>query len=149
MYRMYMEIMSKTEGCERADMLYYNMRIIQVVFENNISLRELESMDIVELMTTVKTIHFVMQEIITPKFQTLQGGQQIIIEESAFDDYDMENGYETEDDRNIYEICLENTDMIVKTAIRVLNNSYSQCMKADITDLIRYIKYEIDSMNDK
>ena len=56
--------------------------------------------------------------------------EQVEKEASAFDDYDRENGYEDEDEQpeeNQWKVCGEIVDRVVKIAIRLLKNSYSQC----------------------
>lgn len=55
--------------------------------------------------------------------------EQVEKEASAFDDYDRENGYEDEDEQpeeNQWKVCGEIVDRVVKIAIRLLKNSYSQ-----------------------
>lgn len=70
---------------------------------------------------------------------------------SAFDDYDRENGYEDEDEQpeeNQWKVCGEIVDRVVKIAIRLLKNSYSQCMKENIVTLLDYLKFELDTINE-
>ena len=61
--------------------------------------------------------------------------EQVEKEKSAFDEYDRENGYEDEleePEENQWKVCGEIVDRVVKIAIRLLKNSYSQCMKENI-----------------
>ena len=77
--------------------------------------------------------------------------QQIEKEKSAFDEYDRENGYEDdldENENNRWKICGEIIDRIVKIAIQVMRNSYSQCMKEDMEELLDYLKFELDTVNE-
>lgn len=148
-YRKYAELMKKNGGDKLTDALFYNKRIVQEVFKGRISLEEIEKTDITEVMIAAKTIHFVMQEMVTPKFLEL-AEEPVEQEKSAFDDYDRENGYEDlEQKKNIWEICLENTDRIIQIAIKLLNNSYSQCIETDILDLLDYAKFAIKTVNEK
>lgn len=77
--------------------------------------------------------------------------EQVEKEASAFDDYDRENGYEDEDEQpeeNQWKVCGEIVDRVVKIAIRLLKNSYSQCMKENIVTLLDYLKFELDTINE-
>ena len=113
------------------------------------SLEELGETDIVEVMVTAKSIHFVMQQVITPKFLELMD-EPVEQETSAFDDYDRENGYDEEDtQRNIWQVCSDNIDRVIQIAIKLLNNSYSQCLETDIVALLDYMKFAIKTINEK
>ena len=72
-------------------------------------------------------------------------------EKSAFDEFDRENGYEDEPEEpeeNQWKVCGEIVDRVVKIAIRLLKNSYSQCMKENIVTLLDYLKFELDTINE-
>lgn len=71
-------------------------------------------------------------------------------ETSAFDEYDIENGYEeeSEPEENTWKVCGEILDRVIKIAIRLLKNSYSQCMREDIVSLLDYLKFELDTINE-
>lgn len=85
------------------------------------------------------------------KSMTIMVIEQVEKEASAFDDYDRENGYEDEDEQpeeNQWKVCGEIVDRVVKIAIRLLKNSYSQCMKENIVTLLDYLKFELDTINE-
>lgn len=148
-YRKYAELMKKNGGDRLSDALFFNQKIAQEIFGSRMSLDEMGKMDVVEVMTAAKTIHFVMQDIITPKFLELMD-EPVEQEKSAFDDYDRENGYEEpEQTRNIWEVCSDNIDRVIQIAIKLLNNSYSQCLETDIVALLDYMKFAIKSINEK
>ena len=77
--------------------------------------------------------------------------EQVEKEKSAFDEYDRENGYEDEleePEENQWKVCGEIVDRVVKIAIRLLKNSYSQCMKENIVTLLEYLRFELDTINE-
>ena len=143
---------SETDGDNTSDALYINQRIIKAAFDDGISMREIEQMNISDVLIAAKTIHFVMQEIVRPKFLELDptnGADQEPQEKSAFDDYDAENGYtDAPEDVNIWRVCKENTDRFVKLAIRIMGDSWGDCMKSDIMRLLDYVKFEIATMKE-
>lgn len=148
-YREYAKLMKKNNGGKLSDTLFFNQKIAQEIFGSRMSLEELGRTDIVEVMVAAKSIHFVMQEIITPKFLELMD-EPVEQEASAFDDYDRENGYdEIETQRDIWEVCSDNIDRVIQIAIKLLNNSYSQCLETDIVALLDYMKFAIKTINEK
>lgn len=147
-YRKYTKLMKQNDGEHLSDAMFFNQKIAQEVFGSRMSLEELGETDIVEVMVAAKSIHFVMQEIITPKFLELMD-EPVEQEKSAFDDYDRENGYDEIDSRNIWEVCSDNIDRVIQIAIKLLNNSYSQCLETDIVALLDYMKFAIKTINEK
>lgn len=148
-YKKYAEYMSKNDSEKVSDAMFFNKKIIQEIFGNRMSLEEISDMDIVEFLTAAKKIHFIMQNIVSEKLLTLVEVEQIEKEASAFDEYDIENGYEEEQpEDNLWKTCSEIIDRVVKIAIRLLKNSYSQCMKEDIMQLLEYLKFELDTINE-
>lgn len=148
-YKKYAEYMSKNDSEKTSDAMFFNKKIIQEIFGNRMSLEEISDMDIVEFLTAAKKIHFIMQNIVSEKLLTLVEVEQIEKETSAFDEYDIENGYEEEQpEDNLWKTCGEIIDRVVKIAIRLLKNSYSQCMKEDIMQLLEYLKFELDTINE-
>lgn len=149
MYRKYMEIMEHSDSMDDLQGVFYlNNEILKAVFR--ISLQEIYKADILEQLISIKTIHFVMQEIITEKFLALNPEfQEQETEVSAFDKYDEENGYNEDiKNLNIWAVCRENIDRIVKLCVRVFNDSYTKCMEADIMSLLDYLKFEISTINE-
>ena len=104
-------------------------------------------------MTAAKQVHFVMQDVITQKFLDLNPEHPEAVEKeaSAFDEYDEENGYNDDgatEERNFWQICRENVDRVVKLCIRLMKNSYQDCMEADIMSLLDYVAFEIRTLKE-
>lgn len=149
-YRKYAELMKKNSSEKLSDALFFNQKIAQEVFDSRMSLEELGKTDIAEVMIAAKSIHFVMQNVITPKFLELMDSEPVEKETSAFDEYDRENGYEDKDmQENVWEVCSNNIDRVIQIAIKLLNNSYSQCLDTDIVELLDYMKFAIKTINEK
>ena len=148
-YRRYTEIMERNEGESAQDAFEANLRILMDVFD--VTSRTLREADVIELMAAAKSVHFVMQNIITQKFYDLNPEyEQVEQEKSVFDEYDEENGYnEAEDEaKNVWQACRESVDRIVKMCIRVMKNSYQQCMESDIMSLLDYVAFEIRTIKE-
>ena len=150
-YRRYTEIMEQnvTESIE--DAVEANARILSEIF--GVPMTQIRKMDAEDVMTAAKQVHFVMQDVITQKFLDLNPEHPEAVEKeaSAFDEYDEENGYNDEDQKesNVWRICRENVDRVVKMCIRVMKNSYDQCMNSDIISLLDYVAFEIRTINEK
>nr|WP_302593952.1 hypothetical protein [uncultured Acetatifactor sp.] len=148
MYRRYTEVMEKNNSDSAASAFRFNGRILKDIF--NISERELARADIVERLAAAKDIHFVMQEVVTQKFLDLNPEHPEQQEKSAFDEYDEENGYNEEKGAgNVWRVCRENLDRVVKMCIRAFRDSYTQCMESDIMSLLDYVKFEILTINER
>lgn len=149
-YRKYASLMEKNGVDRRPDAMFFNKKIVQEIFGNRISLAELGKMEVVEFLTAVKGIHFIMQSVISEKLLNILEIEPIEKEASAFDEYDIENGYEeeSEPEKNVWKACGEIIDRIIKMAIRLLKNSYSQCMEEDILSLLDYLKFELDTKDE-
>lgn len=149
MYRRYTEIMERNESGSAQDAFEANVQILSEVF--GISSRKVEQAEVEDVTAAAKQIHFLMQEVITPKFLNLnpEHPERVEKEKSLFDEYDEENGYiEEETQESIWKVCRENTDRVVKLCIRLLKNSYEQCMKSDIISLLDYVAFEIDTLKE-
>lgn len=147
-YRKYASLMEHSSSERFRDAITLSKRIIQELFPE-LSLADLGTCDAIELLATSAQIHRIMQDIIGEKLLKIVEVEQVDREESAFDEYDLENGYEDEpENTNPWRLCQEIVDRIVKIAIRLLNNSYSQCMKEDIISLVDYLKFELDTINE-
>lgn len=148
-YKRYVNLMQRNHSKKTADAAFFSKRILQEIFGNKLPLVELGEMDVVEFLTASKTVHFIMQDIIPRKFVELAGDNPVEQEESAFDEYDRENGYEEDEpEEDEWQRCRDNIDRIVKTSIRLLNNSYSQCMREDIMELLDYLKFELETISE-
>lgn len=144
-YRKYAEIMERNDGEGAKAAMRMNEEILKIVF--NVSSREVKRAEVVEFLTAAKTIHFVMQEIITQKFLDLNPDHPEQ-EASAFDEYDEENGYNDVEEINVWQTCRENVDRIVKLCIRTFHDSYTTIMSADILALLDYVKFEIATIKE-
>lgn len=144
-YRRYTEIMEKNESDDIRDAIEANTLILMDVF--GARQKEIEEADAEEVLTAAKTIHFLMQDVITMKFLELNPERPEAVEQekSVFDDYDEENGYNEIEApaENLWRICRENVDRIVKISINMMKESYQNCMKSDIMSLLDHLKFEI------
>lgn len=148
-YKKYAALMEKNNSDKIMNAMFFNKKIIQEIFGNRMSLEELEKADVIEFLTAAKGIHFIMQNIISEKLLSVVEVEQVEKEASAFDEYDLENGYEEEQpEENTWKTCGEIIDRVVKIAIRLLKNSYSQCMREDIVALLEYLKFELDTIEE-
>lgn len=148
-YKKYVSLMEKNESDQVEDAIFYNKKIIQEMFGNRMSIEEIGEMNAIDFLTSAKKIHSVMQDIITPKLLTLVETEQVEREESAFDEYDIENGYEEEQQEDsLWKICGEIIERVIKITIRLLKESYSQCMQEDIMELLDYLKFELETIGE-
>ena len=148
-YKKYAALMEKNGSEKIMNVMFFNKKIIQEIFGNRMSLDEIGQTEAIEFVTAAKKIHCIMQDIISEKLMTIVEAEQVEKEESAFDEYDIENGYEEEQkEENPWKICGEIVDRVVKIAIRLMKESYSQCMKADIMQLLDYLKFELETIDE-
>lgn len=150
MYRRYTEIMEHNDSETAEDAISANAQILSEVF--GITKRAAENADAEDFLTAAKQIHFVMQEAITQKFMELnpEHAEPVEKEESAFDDYDEENGYNDEEnsEQNFWKTCRENLDRVVKLCIRLMKSSYKECMESDIISLLDYVAFEVRTIKE-
>lgn len=149
-YKKYAALMERNGSDRITDAMFFNKRIIQEIFGNRMSLEELGGMDVVEFLTAAKGIHFIMQDIISNALLKIVETEPIEKEASAFDDYDKENGYDDEEqeEQNTWKICGDIIDRVTKIAIRLMRESYGQCMKENIIELLEYLKFELETVNE-
>ncbi len=148
-YKKYIVLMERNISEEFLEVMFFNKKIIQELFENKLSFSEIGQVEAISFLSAIKTIHFVMQTIVTEKLLTIIEPEPIEKEVSAFDEYDIENGYESEPvEENQWKVCGEIVNRVIKIAIRLLKNSYSQCMREDIVLMLDYLKFELDTMNE-
>lgn len=100
--------------------------------------------DVAEVLTVIKAVHFVMQEIVLPTFSILSTEPQVEREASVFDEYDAENGYDELDEINVWEACLENIEAVTQAAIRIMHQSYTDTMNEELVPLLEHLRWEID-----
>lgn len=148
-YKKYISLMEKNNTEKFVDVMFFNKKIMQELFGNEMSLAELGEVETIEFLTAIKAVHFTMQNIVAEKMLNIVEVEHVEKEASAFDEYDIENGYEDEQqEENQWKVCGEIVDRVVKIAIRLLKNSYSQCMKEDIVALLDYLKFELDTISE-
>ena len=150
-YKKYISLMEKNDTEKISGVMFFNIKIVQELFGNELTLAEIGEIDVIDFLTAIKTVHFVMQNIIAEKLLNIVEVEQVEKEKSAFDEYDRENGYEDEleePEENQWKVCGEIVDRVVKIAIRLLKNSYSQCMKENIVTLLEYLRFELDTINE-
>lgn len=147
-YRAYCDLMSKDPNTDLLESMYFNMRILQELYTERPTMEELRTVQVSQMLKATNAVHFVMQQIVTPKFDALSDMEPVEVEKSIFDDYDKENGYTEEENRNqgnVWNALKENVDRIVKIGTRVLNTGYGECMQSDIMSLLEYVKFEVDT----
>lgn len=150
MYRRYTEIMERNNGTSTREAYEANRQIITELFALPGAL--LDQADPLDVMAASKQIHFIMQEAVGQKWLDLNpNAEPIEKEKSLFDDYDEENGYndDVDEEADFWKTMRENVDRIVKMCIRVLKQSYSDCMSSDIMSLLDYVAFEIKTVNEK
>ena len=100
-----------------------------------------------EFFNASKTLHFVMQQIVLPKFAALSSEPPEPIEKSIFDDYDAEQdaqaGY-VDETADRWLICKQNVEAVTRLAIRVLRESYTDAQREPLGRLLEYVAYEIE-----
>lgn len=148
-YKKYISLMEKNITERFADVMFFNKKIMQELFGKEMSLAEIGEIEAIEFLTAIKAVHFTMQQVVAEKMLNIVEVERVEKEESVFDEYDLENGYEDDQpEENQWKVCGEIVDRVVKIAIRLLKNSYSQCMKEDIVALLDYLKFELDTINE-
>lgn len=148
-YKKYISLMEKNNTEKFVDVMFFNKKILQELFGNEMSLADLGEVEAIEFLTAIKAVHFTMQQVVAEKMLNIVEVERVEKETSAFDEYDLENGYEDEQpEENQWKVCGEIVDRVVKIAIRLLKNSYSQCMKEDVVALLDYLKFELDTINE-
>ena len=148
-YKKYISLMEKNDTEKFSGVMFFNKKIMQMLFGNELTLAEIGEIDAIEFMTAIKAVHFTIQQVVAEKMLNIVEVERVEKEVSAFDEYDIENGYEEEQpEENQWKVCGEIVDRVVKIAIRLLKSSYSQCMKEDIVALLDYLKFELDTINE-
>ena len=144
-----MEHGEKAEDIEK--IFAFNAQIIKILFDVPESV--ILQADVMEQLAAAKAIHFVMQDIITPKFLELNPERPELVseEKSAFDEYDEENGYNDlrENNKNVWQICRENLDRVVKLCVKGFNASIIECMQTEIISLLDHLKFELATVKEK
>lgn len=106
-------------------------------------------LDVREVNEAYVSIAQVINGVIIPKIKTivdiLNGTDGIEQEQSAFDEYDIENGYEEQVTvTEVYESHLDAINSIIQIAINQMHNSYKECLDSNLEDLLDYTIFQID-----
>lgn len=87
-YKKYINLMEKNDAEIFSGVIFFDKKIIQEIFGNKLSLVAVGEIDTIEFLTAIKTVHFIMQNIVTEKVLNIVETEQIEKEASAFDEYD-------------------------------------------------------------
>ncbi len=84
-YKKYVSLMEKnsTEKDFRSDVFQH--KDSAGVIRNELTLAEIGEIDVIDFLTAIKTVHFVMQNIIAEKLLNIVEVEQVEKEKSAFD----------------------------------------------------------------
>lgn len=147
-YRAYCELMEKNTSRDIIENTYFNMRILQEIYPERPPLSEIKTVDMGQLLRATNAIHFIMQEIVTPKFNELSDKGVEEIKKSLFDEYDEQNGYNQiseNEAKTIWHTMKDNIDRVIRIATRTLHTGYKECLETDIMTLLDYVKFEINN----
>lgn len=77
--------------------------------------------------------------------------EKIEKEKSAFDEYDIENGYEDneEDETNIYDTYLNILNNLFKISKKIFGNSLKQSLEMDLNELLDYFIYYTENLDEE
>lgn len=143
----YVKAMLETADSVRA-VMKMTTRLLPEMFEG---LRPADVIhgSIAEVLTVIKGLHFIMQEVVLPQFAILSDDPPVERESSVFDEYDEENGYTDEDEINVWETCLENIEAVTQAAIKIMGQSYTDTMREELVPLLEHLRWEIDHQQEK
>lgn len=121
----------------------------------NTTTGKLNNKSIFELYYCFTQIQLYINEIITEKFIKINEASEVENvekEKSFFDDYDKEEGYEDEEEKDIYDILKDSLNCTIKYAISNLEMSYKECIECDLSEMLDYIifniRYDIENKDD-
>lgn len=66
-YKKYISLMEKNDTERFSGVMFFNKKIMQEMFGNELSLAAVGEIDAVEFLTAIKTVHFIMQNIVAEK----------------------------------------------------------------------------------
>ncbi|WP_349401361.1 hypothetical protein [Clostridium perfringens] len=128
------------------DLCYY---IVSNIF-SNLSRSELMQIDVFDFFETYIFIRKYVENIQDRIREIFVGNRESIVEKSAFDDYDRENGYLDEElEENIYDNHLTVINNIIQYSINNFKNSLDATLKMNIFDLLDYIEFDINNKNEE
>ena len=144
-YKNFLRLSKKYESAD-IDLCYY---IVSNIF-SNLSRNELMQLEVLDLFETYIFIRKYVDKIQDRIKEIFIGNEEVKIEESAFDDYDRENGYLEEiEEENIYDNYINVIDNIIHYSIKNFNNSLEATLNMNILDLLDYIEFSINQRNEE
>ena len=72
-YKKYISLMEKNDTEKFSGVMFFNKKIMQEMFGNELSLAAVGEIDAVEFLTAIKTVHFIMQNIVAEKMLSIVG----------------------------------------------------------------------------
>ena len=71
-YKKYISLMEKNDTEKFSGVMFFNKKIMQEMFGNELSLAAVGEIDAVEFLTAIKTVHFIMQNIVAEKMLSVK-----------------------------------------------------------------------------
>lgn len=121
--------------------------MLAIFFDNKITFESLDKEDIFDVLEVYMFIKNYIENI-NRKILDVLSGEQEEKEESAFDDYDEEYGYNALDEneeieKDIYDSYLNILNIIFKLAKNELNMNIKESYEIDIYELLDYLDFEL------
>lgn len=69
--------MEKNDTEKFSGVMFFNKKIMQEMFGNELSLAAVGEIDAVEFLTAIKTVHFIMQNIVAEKMLSIVEVEQV------------------------------------------------------------------------
>lgn len=146
-----MEKISNTE--DEDDLLELYGAVLRTLFNDRITARDEEQIDITELIQTFRTVTEIVDAAVNEKIRNISAMLGGVPEEtggSVFDQYDRENGYiEETSQEEIWESYRENLDTVLQICIKNMRNSYKECLESDLSDLLDYAMFQVEYDREK
>lgn len=76
-YKKYISLMEKNDTEKFSGVMFFNKKIMQEMFGNELSLAAVGEIDAVEFLTAIKTVHFIMQNIVAEKMLSIVEVEQV------------------------------------------------------------------------
>lgn len=118
-----------------------------MLFGKEITNSKLDKLDIMDVYGCYLEIQLYINEQIHYKFTKIAeigSSEKVEYIGSALDDFDMKEGYETEDDikKNNYELYKEILNYNIKYSIECLKNSYKESIECNLNELLDFIIFD-------
>lgn len=104
----------------------------------------MNKIDIRDLYYTYYFIEIYIKDEIIERFKSLSVTEEVAIENSIFDEYDKEEGYEEENEVPVFENLIDTLYSIFRFAKKQCNLSLKECLEIDLIELLDYISSEIE-----